>query len=111
MSIEENIADSKAAADLLSLAEPEFGLRFWEVIRDTATERAPLPKETKTIQRMNEKELREFEKEIMPFGIHFGLSIGEIYENEPQYLRWLVSKSEKFQLDLIRYMRTMDFKE
>lgn len=101
--VKAKVAARKEATDVLAFVvgeatvvakdnEPTVVRAFWEVIRDAALERVPLPVTEPKVLRakpMTDEQAHRFEKEIIPFGQHANTRVGSV---PLQYLRWLADQ-------------------
>lgn len=110
------IAGRQAADELLALAgtfnaedhEPfqdRYEQAMWERLRDEALKAAPLPVTAprRGSEPMTAAQAREFEKVPMPFGKYEGTPVGDVYEEDPGYLDYLLN-GDDFKVQLNRYL-------
>lgn len=106
----ERVHGRHTALNMLELAEPaslaeEARKTFWIVLRDEALTHAPLPAPKRPgVEPMTNAQAHEFEKVAIPFGKHQGRTVGDIVDEDPDYLDWLCGQSDHFKDQLNRYM-------
>jgi len=106
MSIEQNIAASRAVDEVLELIG-EQSPRFWWVLScmaATKCEHVVIERQAAKAEQMTDDEIRAFERLQVPFGKHAGERVMDV---PPDY--WLAITDGNFNRQLSRYLRTKHF--
>lgn len=102
MTVEHNIAMRKAAEAVVELIAAEYDddPRFWQVVRDHALKRAPMPPSPPaTVEPLSDEAARTFGRQV----INFGQYAHQRYDDVPiRYLEWLADRN----IQLVRYVRS-----
>lgn len=89
---------------------------FWRIIRDIALQKCPMVTENEKkesqarevrVTGMIDAECREFEKQELRFGKYAGMTVGEVYEEDEDYLHWFAAQTDEFKSRLNRYLLGM----